>query len=165
MSWVNNDGLELKFGTAKAADKIIGEYHFDGPTHMVELAFDYTDLPVYTASDTLIRDNFTLPVGAYIESVEIQCSTDMDSSGDALTFDLGTIDTDRSSNGDGNSLIDAATQTEMNTGGTNVAGWVGVLIGGAALTTAKLLTWNTDTATATAGKGKIRIQYSLPGSE
>lgn len=55
----------------------------------------------------------------------------------------------------------AATQTELNAGGTNTAGWVGALVG-TVLSEAKLLSWDTAGADATAGKTVIRIQWSIP---
>lgn len=164
MSWINNDGLERFFGTEQAREKIVGEYHFDGGQHCLEISFLYSDLPTVADSTEVIRDNFTLPVGAYIEDVEIHCPTDMDSTNDDMTLSIGTIDTDRTSNGDDNSIVDAATQTELNAGGHNVAGWVGVLVDGTPLTSAKLLTWTVAVHDASAGAGKIRIFYSMPNS-
>lgn len=163
-TWINQDGLEIKYGTDRAEKSPIGEHKFDGPRRLVELRFDYTMLPTFVADDAgeaVISEGFALPVGATIESVEVFAYTDFDSAGDAFIMNIGTIDLDRSSNGDHDSLVDAITQAEFATGGTNVAGWVGVLIGGAALTTAKLLTWEVNGATATAGEGVIRIYYSV----
>lgn len=159
--WLNDDGLEVRYGVDRVDDNLIGEYRYDGPVRVAEIAFAYTDLPAVAENSVVIKDNFTFPVGAVFEKVEIFTNVDWDSAGDAMTFNLGWVDTDRTSNVDVNAFVDAATQTELNTGGENVAGWVGVAVGGAPLTTAKLLTWEVDAAAATAGEGFIRIYYNV----
>lgn len=156
---LNADGLERKYGPADRT-YLIGEYRYDGPLHMVEIKFDYTDLPAVAENSVVIGDYYTLPKGSIVEKVEIFCDVDMDSAGDALTMNVGWIDTDRTSNADVDAFVVAATQTELNTGGSNVAGWVGAEVNGAKTTTAKLLTWEIDTAAATAGHGVIRLYYS-----
>ena len=161
MSWVNDDGLERKFGTEQADRALIGEYHYDGPSHIVEITFDYTDLPAVASNSVVIDDDFTLPAGAFIESVEIWCPVDMDSAGDALTMNVGYIDTDRTNNFDVDAFVVAATQAELITGGENVAGWVGAIVNDV-LPADKLLTWEVDVAAATAGEGVIRIKYYMP---
>lgn len=160
-TWLNNDGLELKFGTERAKPNIVGEYRHDGPTRVIEINFDYTDLPAVADNSVIISDNISLPIGAIVEKVEIFCSVDMDSSGDAMTLNVGWIDTDRTNNAVVDAFVVAATQAELNTGGTNVSGWVGTAVGGNKLTSPKLLTWEVDSAAATAGKGVIRLYYSI----
>lgn len=156
---INDDGLERKYGPDNR-NYLIGEYHYLGPVHCAEIKFDYTDLPAVADNSVVIGDYFTLPKGSIVEKVEIFCDVDMDSAGDAMTLNVGWVDTDRTSNIDVDAFVVAATQTELNTGGENVAGWVGAEVGGAKTTTAKLLTWEVDTAAATAGSGVIRLYYS-----
>lgn len=167
-TWTNSDGLYLEFGTDKTTPVLAGEYRSDGSRRWIELKFSSADLLTYfpgevadDAGELVITDKVALPVGATVEEVEVFTYTDWDSAGDAFIINLGTIDLDRSSNGDHDSLIDAMTQTEANTGGSNVAGWVGTLVGGAELTTAKLLTWEVNGAESTAGESVIRIYYSV----
>jgi hypothetical protein len=102
-----------------------------------------------------------LPIGALVESVEIWTHTDFDSAGDALTMNVGIIDADGTSNADVDYFVVAATQTELNTGGTNVAGWVGAAVGAVAETAPRLITWEINDADATAGKAVFRITYSV----
>lgn len=163
MSWINNDGLEVFFGTEQARENPIGEYRFDGPRHVVEIEVDYTRLPAVASNSVVIDDHYTLPQGALVEAVEIITDTAFDSAGDAMTLNVGVIETDRTSNADVDYFVVAATQTELITGGTNVAGWVGTPVNSATPTAAPyLLTWEVDTAAATAGHGVIRIYYSVP---
>lgn len=161
MSWVNNDGLERKFGTEQADRALIGEYRHDGSSHLVEIAFTFSDLPAVASNSVIIADDFTLPAGAFIESVEIWCPVDMDSTNDDMTLNVGMIDTDRTSNADVDAFVVAATQAELITGGNNVAGWVGALVDDV-LPRDVLLTWEVDVHAATAGEGVIRIKYYMP---
>lgn len=163
-TWINADGLELKFGTDRAKLEKVGEHKFDGPRRMVEIKFDSTQLPAFQASEdtfTLISEGVALPVGATIEAVEVFMYTDFDSAGDGALLSVGTVNLDRATALDADSLIDAMTQSEAATGGTNVAGWVGTLVGGAKLTVAKLLTWTVTVESYNAGDGVIRIYYSV----
>jgi len=160
MSWTN-DGLKKKFGTEKTTVQPLGEFKSPGSRRWLEIKFAFGDLPTSAAGTTVISGLNALPVGCSVEAVEIYTSVDTASSGGTATFSVGTIDQDYTSNGVSNSLVDAATITEMNTGGTNIAGWVGTLINGTALTTAKLLTWTVGTQNFTAGKGVVRIYYSV----
>jgi hypothetical protein len=162
-TWYNNDGLELKYGLDKVKNGLTGEFRYDGPVNCIEIEFDYSRLPTVAQNSVLIGDNYTLPVGAKIERVEIQNFVNFDSAGDAMTLNVGWINTDRTNGVDVDAFVVAATQTELNTGGTNIAGWVGAEVGGVPLTVAKLLTWEVDTAAATAGSGVIRIYFSVAG--
>ena len=161
MSWIN-DGLERKYGTEKTVPNVLGEYRTDGPKRMYEIKFSYTDLPTVAQNSVVIRDNLTLPEGVLVEAVEIVCYTDFDSAGDAMTLNVGWIDTDRTNGVDVDAFVVAATQTELIAGGTNIAGWVGAEVNSTPTTSPKLLTWEVDTAAATAGEGAIRIYYSVP---
>jgi hypothetical protein len=167
-SWLNPDGLKLYYGTEKTELAIIGEHKFDGPRKLLEMKFDYTRILDYfpgevsdDAGELVVSEGAVLPAGAQIEAVEVVCYTDWDSAGDAFVLNVGTIDTDRTSNGDHDSLIDAMTQAEAITGGTNDSGWVGTAVG-TVLSTPKLITWEVNGAEPTAGEGAIRIYYSVP---
>jgi hypothetical protein len=161
-SWINEDGLAINFGTDEAVKRNIGSYCQYGPVHWVEILMDFSELPLVADNSVILNDFFVLPDGAFIESVEIRVpETAFNSAADGELFNLGWIDTDRSSNVDVDAFIVAATQTELNTGGTNVAGWVGVGVG-AVLATAKLLTWEVNVEQPTAGSTVIRIKWSFP---
>ena len=163
-TWTNADGLTLKYGVDRAEDGIQGEYRTAGPKRCIELEFDYTQLPTVAQNSVVIGDNLRLPIGIFVEEVEIRAWTDFDSSGDTMTLNVGWVDLDGTSNVDVDAFVVAATQTELNTGGTNVAGWVGAEVGtGTTVTTVpKLITWEVDSQAATAGRGVIRIWYSVP---
>lgn len=157
--WIN-DGLEIEF-PPRLGDNPLGEYRYDGPVRVVEIHATFDQLPAVADNSVVIRDNLTLPIGAVTERVEIFTPVDVDSAGDALTLNVGWVDTDRTTNADVDAFVVAATQAELITGGTNVAGWVGAAVGAAPLTTPKLITWEVDVAAATAGEFYIRIYYSV----
>jgi hypothetical protein len=159
-TWTNADGLYLKFGTDKAALGRVGEHKYDGPRRCVEVKFDWTMLPLVADNSVVISDKIALPVGATIEDVVIVAHTDFTSGGSA-TLDVGTIDMDRTSNADPDSLVAAATPAEMSAAPADGAAYPGALVYGAKLTTAKLLTWEVNTAAFTAGEGVIRVFYSV----
>ena len=161
-TWINDDDLVVKFGTVEAEKRNVGAYNVDGNVHWVEVIVDFSELPAVASNSVILNDHFQLPAGAFIENVTIVTTTDFDAAGmDAPTFSLGTIDTDRTSNPDVDALVAAATETELNQGGANVAGWVGAAVG-ALLTSNKLLTWEVDTAAFTAGLAVVRINWHVP---
>lgn len=163
--WNDPDGLTRIYGADKAIPTTTGEFDTCGPVKVIEINFDYTNLPAVGSNSVLVDtgQRFRLPSGARVEKVEIRSSSDFDSTSDDMTLNVGTIDLDGSSNAVVDSLVVAATQTELNAGGENVAGWVGAAVGGAALTSSKLLTWEVDAHAASAGTGVIRIYYSMVG--
>lgn len=159
-TWTNDDSLLLKFGVEKTKTTITGHYRHDGPQNVIEIDVEYADLPAVADNSVVVDRNIVLPTGSVVEKVEIVTSTAFDSAGDAMTLNIGWIDLDETSNADVDAFVVAATQTELNDGGTSVAGWVGAEVLGSPTTTAKYLTWEVDTAAATAGAGVIRIYYS-----
>lgn len=161
MVWHNDDGLVVRFGTERATKAKVAEYTTDGPRRFIEILLNQNTISVDADGETIVSEEVKLPNGAHIEEVEIVTTEDWDSSGDGFIFDLGLIDVDRSSNNDVDDLIDAATQTEMNTGGSNVAGWVGAAVG-ATLTKNQLLLMEVTVADSTAGESVVRVYYHFP---
>lgn len=159
-TWTNSDGLTLRYGTSAGVQEPVGEYRFNGPVRCTEIKFSYGDMPTVAQNSVIISDKYSFPVGAKFQSVEIQTWEDVDSTSDDITLNVGWIDMDGVSNPDVDAFVVAATQTELNAGGTNVAGWVGVAVDGAPTTTAKYVTWEVDAHAMSAGKGAIRIYWT-----
>lgn len=159
MSWKNNDGLTLKFGTENAKLSRIGEYHFDGNVHMAEIALQLIDL---TQTETILDYNFILPVGALIQEVEV-ISTTAAATGTAV--DLGLIKaSDKTTEYDFNGILAAYPTASMDTGDLNrLSEGVGTYCGavlGVPLTEACYISASMTDATAfTAGKVLIRLSY------
>lgn len=159
-TWTNADSLTLKFGVTKTEPALVGQYRHDGAKNLIEINLDYSRMPAVASNSVVFDRNLVLPIGSIVETVEIINSTAFASSGSAMTLNIGWIDLDETSNVDVDAFVVAATQTELNDGGTNIAGWVGAEVLGSPTTTAKYLTWEVDAAAATAGVGVCRIYYS-----
>ena len=158
-TWINKDGLPVKFGLDEAKLGVVAGYKTDGPKRFVEVVIDNaTSLPAF-GNTVILDDNCSLPKGALIEEVTVgDVSTAFVSSGGG-TISIGTIDKDRSSNGSSTALLSAATAAEMTTG-NGAAGDGGQV--GTILANAKLLTVTVGTADFSTGRGTVRIFYSIP---
>lgn len=161
-TWTNADSLLLKYGLAKTETASLGHYRHDGPLNVIEVSLDYAQMPAVASNSVVIDPTVVLPTGSIVERVEMITATAFDSAGDAMTLNIGWVDLDGTSNADVDAFVVAATQTELNDGGTNIAGWVGAEVLGSPTTTAKYITWEVDVAAATAGDGVVRIYYSKP---
>ena len=160
MAWTNEDGLYVRFGTERAEQAKVAEYTTDGPKRFVEILVNLTTLPLDADGVVRVSEEFVFPIGALIEAVEVITDVAFDSSGDGWVLDLGFEDMD-GTNDDVDDLIDAMTQAEAITGGTNIAGWVGATVG-TVTTKLQRLIWEVTVADATAGSGAIRVYYSFP---
>lgn len=165
-TWVNDDGLAIDFGVDEGEKGNVAGFRTNGQLREVEVLLRFGDLPAVADGVVILSDKYALPAGAFIESVKLNIpSTTWDSTSDTATWNLGTIDADdRTSNGVTGALIVDATQTEMNAGGTNVAGWVGSQVG-TVLSQAKLLTVEINTNAVTAGEATAIVSFRMPKTE
>lgn len=163
MTWLNNDGLLVKFGTEKAVPEVAGEYKTYGATRTVECVLDLTTL---TASSAIIAgvDNARFPTGAQIESVEVV--TEVAATGSGAVFNLGFIKNDRSTALDADGLIAALPLASVDAAGERTlltvgASYAGALIGTSLTDVGPYLVADYDTAAFTAGKVRIRINFHV----
>ena len=161
MGWYNSDGLYVKFGTEVGTAGKAGSYEYDGPLRLVEL--DLTDLSLLTTTGVIQDYNTILPKNAFIEKVDIICTTAVTSGGSA-TLDIGLISTDTTSAYDDDGLIAALAIASFNATGEGVSLSVnstsaGALIG-TVLASNGYLVASYNTAAFTAGACKVRIWYS-----
>lgn len=158
MSWLNEDGLFLKYGTEKAAHDPAGEYRLDGPLHMIELKVDLTTLG--TAASVL-SDVIFFPKNARIEEVEIVVDTA--ATGTGAVLNVGLQQTDRSTEIDYDGFVAALALTALDTAGEKTVLRVGSTGAGALIgatnATVGYITADYDTAAYTAGVIYIRIKY------
>lgn len=178
MSWMNSDGLYVKFGKEEADTASGGHYNVDGATKEVSITIPYTELLSATAAIVGSVGNpgargVILPKGAVIEEVEVVVTEAFTSSGTigSSTFVLGTKEAgDRSTEADHDGLTTAsATGTAL---GLATAGTITVLrqgstghgadIGGAALTENQVLVAANSAHGShpyTAGEAVVRIRF------
>lgn len=164
-NWLNNDGLLIRLGDKEGVAAKYGEYKTFGPTRMVELKLDYTDLAAFGVN-TILSNEGELPKGAHIEKVEVEVETAF--AGATATLSLGLIGLDRSTVTAplGNTVLaNAITVATLTLGSITTlivgASFVGASVGsGGNLTAPGLLTALVGTANFTAGSAKIRIHYT-----
>lgn len=114
MAWLDNTSLYRKFGTEKTTPNVAGEYRTNGADRQIEIkGLDLTDL---TDSATIISDVQFFPKNYILVKAEIWTKTAATTSSSA-TLDIGSIDTDRSSNVDVDSILDNIAISEMNADG------------------------------------------------
>ncbi len=160
-TWLNNDGLYRKFGTAQATAKRGGEYEFDGPMHVVEFKLNLADL---TETETILDDTVMLPKGALIQFVQVVPTT-VAATGTAI--DIGLIKADRTTQYDYDGILAAYPTASMDAvGETNtLSAGVGTYNGavlGVALTETVYVSGSRTTATAFTGVIRIRLEYFVP---
>lgn len=178
MSWMNSDGLFVKFGREEADTAAGGHYNIDGPLKEVTVTIPYTELLSATAAVVGSVGNpgargVILPEGAIIEEVETYVSTAFTSSGTigSATLVLGTVEAgDRSTEADLDGLTtSSATGTAL---GLATQGTITVLrqgstghgadIGGSALAENQVLVAANSAHAShpfTAGEVIVRIRY------
>ncbi len=156
-TWMNKDGLYVKFGTAQADLNNGGEYCFDGPNHLTEVKIDLTTL---ASTATIVSDTVFFPKSARLEKIEIVTSTAATSAG-AATLDIGLVQNDRSTEIDANGFVAALAKTSVDASGettTITAGGTGAgALVGVTNTTSGYITANYGTAAFTAGVIYVRL--------
>jgi hypothetical protein len=90
-NWLNNDGLYLQYGTAKATPEVGGDYQMFGPNRCTEVVIDLTTL---TSTAAIQSNTSFFPDGAnmYVEQIEVVCEV---AGASGTSFSVGLIQTDR----------------------------------------------------------------------
>lgn len=159
-TWINADGLEVKFGTTQFEDAKGGAVLVDGEYNQVVIEVTGTEVP---SADAPVAKYVQLPDGAYLHSAELIVS-DAFTSGGAATLDLGIFSDD----GDG-------TYTVVDADGIDAAIAVGTLTADAKVESNGALIGTTlsgggrnlvvssgyNTAAFTAGEAKLIIKYTV----
>lgn len=160
-TWMNNDGLFIKYGTERATSGKAGEYRTNGRLREVEVILDLTTL---TETETIIDDNTTIPAGVIIQEVEIDTKT---AAATGVAIDVGLIKTDRTTEYDYDGLLAAFPTASMNAAGekniiSDNTTYDGALVG-AVLANTSYISASRTTATAfTAGYVVVTIRYWRP---
>lgn len=166
-TWLNNDGLYIKYGTDE------GTAHKGGATccDLVRTATITLDLTTLTSSAAIIHDTFMLSKGVRVERVEIDVITGV-TTGTSATLDIGFISSDRSTAYNGSTptqaLIAGLPTASMATQGLLVENQVGsTYVGnlvGSTLTKNALITANCHSGSTsfTAGVVTVRIYFTVP---
>lgn len=157
MTWMNEDGLLIKFGREKGQVVKAGEFADPdkGSEHYIEAVIDTS---VLTSTGTyFLADTLRIPKNAYLVKAEIHVETAFTSGGSA-TLTLGFYDTDRSTAYDADG-IDATVAVDALTAGATITCDGALVNTRLANDTPLLLTAAVGTAAFTAGKGVVRIWW------
>jgi len=167
-SWMNADGLYLKYGPDKAIANIGGELELtDGQMHEVQFKLDLTTL---TQTETILSDQVFLPAGARIVEVETLTHT---AAATGTAIDVGLIRTDRTTQLDYDGLLAAAPTANMDAAGersfyrkavtvpTGLTG-TGALVGTTLANVGYVSASMTDATSFTAGIIYMTIRYYMP---
>lgn len=158
MAYMDNAGLYRKYGTEKTAVNKAGSYQMPGPNRMIEIKS--LDLTTLTTSSLIVSDVEFYPKGWIVERVEVWVKTAA-TTGTSATLQIGTIETDRSSNPLVGSILTAQAATTIDADGeynnfTRTA--VGVYGDKDTVpTVTQYITASTGTGTFTAGVVDVRI--------
>ena len=165
MSWMNKDGLYVKFGREEGAAAVGGALNVDGRTRVVKATIDMTAV---TDSDAIVGGadgsfGIRLPNAAFIEKVRVTVKTAC--TGSSSTLDIGLLKaSDRSTALDADGLVAAATVASLGVAG-NIIEYTqgdtshGELIG-TALAEEGVLCAKWGTAAFSAGEIEVEVFFS-----
>lgn len=150
-TWINDDGLRVRFGASEGIPARVTEYSEGGPNRLTEIVLDVAFLP---ASDSILLDSYSFPEGAELVSYQVQP--------DSEAFDGGTeIEVTLVDFADGSSNpVSVVTLTTANLNGMDS----GNLDSVAALAAPKAISLDVD-GTYTAGKTTVLIKWTMPKDE
>lgn len=176
-TWMNADGLFVKFGTAEGDVAPSGEILKYGDRGELEMVIDYTEMLSATAAivgsvGSPGAFGPVLPKGVTIEQVEFFVETAFTSSGtigsatvvlgtflasDRTTADSATALSTTALTGTALGLATAGTKTIVNVGSTGAGAYIGTVIAANAVINVRNSTHATNPFTA--GKLKVRVTY------
>lgn len=156
MSWMNNDGLFIKYGTELAVPTTGGDYCMPGELREQEVTIDLTQM---TTSAQIVADTTFFPANMFIEQVEVVA--DVAAVG-GTSVSVGLMELDRTTAISNTEFVNA-----LVTASINVAGEKNVITAGGTSAGAGIGTATTQpgyitclvAGTYTAGKIKVRIKY------
>lgn len=159
MSWYNNDGLYLKFGTEKTVTTTAGEYVTNGNLREIEFLITLSSL---ASTPTILSDIVSFPTSMIIQEIVVTAQTAATSGGSA-TLDIGLQKRDRSTELDYNGFIAALPLASIDATGEQTTFTPGATYAGALMGTSTsdvgYLTANYNTAAFTAGVARVRVRF------
>jgi hypothetical protein len=162
VTWYNNDGLQVRYGTDEATASKAGAYNLLGKLHEVEISL--TGTAISATAGTIVEDNLVIPKGARVHEVQVIAQTAC--TGPSAVLNVGLKRTDRSTELDYDGLIAALPLTSLDAAGETTTLNVGSTYAGALLGTTLAnngqLCADYDTAAFTAGVIVVRIRYYFP---
>ena len=156
-TYLNKDGLYLKYGTTKAVPIIGGDFLSYGQSRNLEIDVDISTL---TTTASIINDQSLLPAGVFIDSVEVVAQT---AGATFTTFSVGTMKADRVTAISDSSLVAAMVLASVTPSGVTTILTTGSTYAGTKVGTTSGVDPGYITAKITGAVGtgliKVRIRY------
>lgn len=158
MSWINDDGLYIRFGVEKTVETLGGESTTDGNDRTLTMSFAAEDLGALTVNKIML-EGVTVPDGAVLRSATLNVTEAF--VGATGTLDIGLVDSDRTTEFDFDGIDAAIAVTALTEGA--VIECDGVLIGTVLDNTLPMyVTMRNNTADFTAGEAQLVVKYYIP---
>lgn len=163
MSWINPDGLKVRFDHEKIVRVEGGEYNYGTPLKVIECEIDASAIGT---TATLLGEGIILPRNSRIESVEVMAEVGVNT---LTAIDIGLQRLDFTTELDYDGLVDGALLASIDTDGEKTVYGVGTalagtLIGETTLYPGRPTILRTGSA-ATLGRLVIRINHYVPGED
>jgi len=161
MSWYNDDGLYVRFGTEKTVPALGGENSTEGQIRRVNIDFEFSDLAA-TGTEKIIGEGVVIPSGVFLKSATLEVLEAF--AGATATLTLGLIDTDRTTAWDADGIDAAIAVTAIDAIGDTIA-CDGALVGTVlSNSVGGYVTATEGTAAFTAGKARLTLEYFHPAA-
>jgi hypothetical protein len=165
LTWVNKDGLPVRFGKGNQVDAVVGKPTQFGVEQILEAEVVWDRLPAFSASENIGMiyggyPNVSIPKGAFIKSCSIQPTT-VEAAASSQTLSIGLVTNDGTEI-DNDGLFDAVTQSTLSTT-ANTAG-TGALIG-TTLASEGYLWATVQTASFTTLVARVQVVYYMPPTD
>lgn len=162
-TWLNSDGLPVRFGKSNQVDAVVGKPTQYGVEQVFEAEIVWDRLPAFSADEAhgVIYGgypNAAIPKGALIKSATLQTTT-AESAASSQTLSLGLVLADGTEI-DNDGLFDALAQSAVDTVGESNTG-AGALIG-TKLASAGYLWASVQTASFTTLVARLSVVYYMP---
>ena len=162
MTWVNDDGLVVRFGTEQGTADKAGSPRTAGDVSELVVKITGTDVP---STDAPVSTQVGIPDGAYLMSATLYVSTAF-TSGGAATLDIGLFNDDGDGTYSANDAdgIDAAIAITAIDADDDEIACDGALVGTTLAGTGDrplYVSYGYGTAAYTAGEAELVIQYRV----
>ena len=162
-TWVNQDGLPVRFGKGNQIDAVVGKPTQYGVEQVLEAEIVWDRLPAFSANESIGMiyggyPNVSIPKGALIKSAVLQVTT-AEAAASSQTLSLGLVKADGTEI-DNDGLFDALAQSAVDTVGESNTG-AGALIG-TKLTDEGYLWATVQTANFTTLVARLSVTYYMP---
>lgn len=161
-TWVNDDGLEVRFGSSKSTAYKGGQLSVFGDEQEVRVTITGTDVP---STDAPIDKKVMIPSGAYIAEAYLNVTTAFTSGGSA-TLDIGLMldDNDGTYSTSDDNGIDAAIAVATLVDNYSVScdgAQVGTTVTDGTNGLPLVVSYGYNTAAFTAGVAELVIKYKI----